>query len=357
MKSLLTVLFLIFFLNFAFAQQEKDSSLFEPIGQTLENISFFDADEPLKITLKYDITSFIRHKAKGEYLPAELAIYPTGSDSIVKNIRLKARGNFRRGHCFFPPIYLNFKTDPIDKTELEGIRKVKMVTHCSSSKSYQSYVMREYLAYKLYNILSDNSFRVRLLDIDYIDTGKKKRHYQQIGFLIEPVELITKRLNAIEVKSDVVLGKDVLPDEGTLVALYEYFVGNTDWRFKGGHNMKYIKAMDVVSNYLIPLPYDYDHAGIVNTSYAMPQEWSSAEKITERDYLGYCQEDVNNYRQAIDLFNKNEDKIISTIETFEYLGKRDKREVLNFVNEFFRMAENPDYFIRTLQSECRDIDF
>ncbi|WP_319500393.1 hypothetical protein [uncultured Draconibacterium sp.] len=357
MKSLFTVLCLVVFLNFTFAQQEKDSALFEPIGQTLDNIGFFDVDEPLKITLKYDITSFVKHKAKGEYLPAELAIYPTGTDSIVKDVRLKARGNFRRGHCSFPPIYLNFKTDPINQTELEGIRKVKMVTHCNSSKGYQAYVMREYLAYRIYNILSDNSFRVRLLDIDYIDTGKKKRHYQQKGFLIEPVELVTKRLHAIEVNSDVVFGKDVSPDEGTLVALYEYFIGNTDWRFKGGHNMKYIKSMDVVTNYLIPVPYDYDHAGIVNTSYAMPQEWSKADKVTERDYLGYCQTNEDNYREAIDLFNAKKDEIINTIETFEYLDMKDKKNILSFVNEFYVQAKQPKNLIWKMKNECRDIDF
>nr|WP_321353714.1 hypothetical protein [uncultured Draconibacterium sp.] len=357
MKNLLTVLSLIVFLNFAYAQQEKDSSLFEPIGQTLENIGFFDVDEPLKITLKYDISSFIRHKVKGEYLPAELAIYPAGSDSIVKNIRLKARGNFRRGHCFFPPIYLNFKTDPIESTELEGTRKIKMVTHCSSSKTYESYVMREYLAYKIYALLTDMCFRVRLLDINYIDTGKKKRHYQQKGFLIEPVELITKRQHAVEVKSEMVFGKDVLPYESVLVALFEYFVGNTDWRFKGGHNMKYIKLLDVVTQYIVPLPYDYDHAGFVNTNYGMPQEWSSVEDITEREYLGYCQENEDYYLKAIALFNEKKDEIITTIETFEYLGKRDQKEVLSFVNGFFRMTEQPQDFIKMLKSECRDIDF
>ncbi len=357
MRSLIISLIFLFLLNYSFAQVETDTSLFEPVADTLTNIQFFDSDEPLVITLKYDITSFIRNKAKGEYLPAELSIYPTNSDSIVKNIRLKARGNFRRSHCFFPPIYLNFKTDPIGKTELEGIKKMKIVTHCSSSKAYNSYVMREYLAYRIYNILTDNSFRVRLLDINYVDTGKKQRNYKQKGFIIEPVELITKRLKAVEVRSEVVFGKDILPDEGTLVALYQYFIGNTDWRFKGGHNMKYIKMMETLTSLVVPLPYDYDHAGFVNASYAIPQEWSSADKITERDYLGYCQKDEHYYRETIDLFNEKKEDIITTIETFEFLGKRDKSELLMFVNEFYKMAEYPDYLVRTLKNECRDIDF
>ncbi|MDX8337915.1 hypothetical protein SLH46_01895 [Draconibacterium sp. IB214405] len=357
MKSLIISLIFLSLLNYSFAQQQTDTSLFEPVADTLTNIRFFDKEEPLKVTLKYDITSFIKHKSKGEYLPAELAIYTSDNDSVIKNIRLKARGNFRRSHCFFPPIYLNFKTDPIDKTELEGIKKIKIVTHCNMSQAYKSYIIREYLAYEIFNILTPNSFRVRLLNVNYVDTGKKKRNYKQIGFLIEPIDLITRRLNAVEVNENIIVGKNVLPVEGTLVALYQYFIANTDWRYKGGHNMKYVKSMETLTNNVIPLPYDFDHAGFVNTSYAIPQDWSGASTITDRDYLGYCQTNDETYHRAINLFNEKKPEVIAAIESCELLDKRDKKEVLTFVNEFYKMAEYPEYFIRTLKNECRDLDF
>jgi len=357
MKRLIFSLVLLLLLNYTYAQQTADSALFYPVADTLSDIRFFDNEEALTITLKYDISSFIRTKAKGEYFPAELIIHLTDSTSIVKNIRLKARGNFRRGHCFFPPIYLNFKTDPIEQTELAGIKKIKMVTHCSASKAYRAYVLREFMAYKVYTILTENSFRVRLLNINYIDTGKKERHYEQIGFLIEPMDLLTKRLNAVEVRQEIMLGKNLLPEETTFVALFEYFLGNTDWRFNGGHNMKYIKLSELLKPYPVPVPYDFDHAGFVNTSYAMSQTWSSARKVTDRDFLGYCQENEDVYRKAIDLFNTKKDEIINTIETFEYLDVKDKKHILSFVNEFFVLAERPQDLIWKLKNECRDIDF
>lgn len=357
MKRLIISLLLLFLLNYSYAQENADSALFYPVADTLSNIRFFDNEDPLTITLKYDISSFIRTKAKGEYFQAELIIHPTDSTTIVKDIRLKARGNFRRGHCFFPPIYLNFKTDPINQTELAGIKKIKMVTHCSTSKAYREYVMREFLAYKIYNILTESSFRVRLLNINYIDTGKKKSHFEQIGFLIEPMDLLTKRLSAVEVRQEIIRGKNLLPEESTFVALFEYFLGNTDWRFNGGHNMKYIKLSELLKPYPVPVPYDFDHAGFVNTTYALPQEWSSAKKVTDREYLGYCQQNKENYLSAITLFNNKKEEIIRTINTFEYLDNKSKSEVMKFVNDFFRMAEEPELFIRKLQGECRDLDF
>ncbi|WP_297097602.1 hypothetical protein [uncultured Draconibacterium sp.] len=357
MKRLIISLLLLLLLNYSYAQQNADSALFDPVSHTLSDIRFFDNEEALTITLKYDISSFIRTKAKGEYFPAELTIHPTDSTSVLKNIRLKARGNFRRGHCFFPPIFLNFKTDPIEETELAGIKKIKMVTHCSTSNAYQAYVFREFLAYKIYNILTENSFRVRLLNINYIDTGRKERNYEQIGFLLEPMDLLVKRLKGVEVRQEIMQGKNLLPRESTFVALFEYFLGNTDWRFTSGHNMKYIKLAELQKPYPVPVPYDFDHAGFVNTSYSMPQTWSSVEKVTDREYLGYCQQDEENYLQAINLFNSKKEEIIRTIETFEYLDKKNKNQVLKFVDDFFRMAEEPEILIRKLQGECRDLDF
>lgn len=359
MKSLWLILFLMLPI-FLLAQESNNSdenSLFEPISETLDNTGIFENEKPLEITLKYDITSFIRHKAKGKYLDAELCLHINETDSVVKDIRLKARGNFRKGHCFFPPIYLNFKTDPIKKTELEGIKKIKLVTHCSSSKVYQTYILREYLAYKLYNVLSENSFRVRLVDIKYIDTGKKGRNYKRMGFMIEPIEALVGRTNSTEINPEVVVGADVGEEAANVVALFNYMIGNTDWRFKGGHNMKYIKALDKVTTKVIPVPYDYDYAGFVGTSYANPQEWTSLKNTRDREYLGYCRTDETDYQKAIDLFVRNKDEILSEIKSFDYLEEKERNSLTRYLEDFYALTQNPKALVNVLKRECRNDDF
>lgn len=357
-------LFLFVFLAHLFVLQAQEitrdnaeNSLLEPISETLPETSIFDLEEPLDISLKYDITSFIRHKSKGEYLPAKLNIHLNETDSIVKNIRLKARGNFRRGHCFFPPIYLNFKTDPIKTTELEGIRKIKMVTHCSTSKSYQNYILKEYLAYKIFNILSDKSFRVRMLCINYIDTGKKARNYQQRGFLIEPVDLLVKRHNSIEVDGEKVRGINVKNYDIDVVALFNYMIANTDWRAKGGHNMKYIKPLEVLSNKVEPVPYDFDYAGFVGAHYAIPQEWTSIKSTKEREYVGYCRDKEEDYLKVIDLFVAKEEEIRNTITTFKYLDEKNKAQLIKMIDEFYKLCARPKVLVNILERECRTLDF
>lgn len=359
-RNLLTVFFVVFAFNLC-AQNQVDTigqeSVLEPISETVSAESIFETDNPLELTLKYDITSFIRHKTKGEYLDAELHIHINDTDSITKNIRLKARGNFRRGHCLFPPIYLNFKTDPINKTDLAGIRKIKMVTHCSESKPYSLYVLREYLTYRLLNILTENSFRVKLVNIKYVDTGKKKRNYQQLAFLIEPVDLLVKRTNSTEINSAIIRGKDVVDSEMDVVAMFNYMIANTDWRAKGGHNIKYIKSLEDITTQVIPVSYDFDHAGFVGASYAIPQEWTRIKEIYDREYLGYCRDNDESYMKAIQLFINKKEKLFSEINTFEYLDEKQRNRLIDFLEGFYESAERGDVFIKTLKRECRDIDF
>lgn len=360
MKSLLFVLFILIS-TLLFAQKNlnestdslENISLFEPVVDTIPtDISIFENDVPLELTLKYDITSFIKNKRKGDYIDAELTVHYSERQEVKKSIRVKARGNFRKGNCFFPPIHLNFKTDKIKNEELKGTKKIKLVTHCSNSKSNETYILREYLAYKLYNILTDKSFRVRLLKINYIDTGKKQRNYQNYGFLIEPVGLVAKRMESILINPDIVREKHVVEQDADRVALFQYMIANTDWRIKGGHNTKYIKELNYVTSKVVPVPYDFDFSGFVGTSYSHPQEWTSIDNVREREYLGYCRNDED-YKKTIDLFVNKKHEIIDAIARFEYLNEREKNSLSNYIKKFYDEAERPDRLISTLKAQCR----
>lgn len=357
LKKIVFFVYVLCLVLLAEAQENLQTSLIGPVSDTIESLDFFANEEPLQLTLKYDITSFIKQKYKGEYLDALLTIHLNENDSIVKNIRLKARGNFRRGHCFFPPIYLNFKTDPIRNGELAGIKKIKLVTHCSASKAYQGYVLKEYLAYKMYNLLSEYSFRVKLLDINYIDTGKKERNYERQGFLIEPVELLEKRTNAVEIEGEMISGLTVLGPETDIVSVFEYMIANTDWRVKGGHNMKYLKSLDRITTRVIPVPYDFDYSGLVDAHYAIPQEWTTIKEVTDREYLGFCRDEEEAYLQAIEPFVENKDGFFRLIKDCQYLSEKDKKRLKAFIEDFFDEAEDQKGIINTFKNQCRDITF
>lgn len=344
-----------FLLPLVLVAQEADSALFSPVADTLSLQRVFEDVEPLLVTMKYDISSFVRRKNKSEYLDAELTVVSESFEK-TKDIRLKARGNFRKNHCFFPPIYLNFKSDPIEGSELEGIKKIKLITHCQVSSANTNYILREYLAYKMFNVLTDYSFRVRLLDVNYIDTGKKGRHYQKYAVVIEPIELVASRNASIEIDGHFASHANIIADRADVVAMFQYMIANTDFRFKGGHNMKYLKTITDINQQMTPVPYDFDFAGMVGAFYAAPQEWADVESIDDRVYLGYCRPEEA-FREVVGLFLDHKEELLSVVREFEYLSERERNATLRYLDGFFYEIESVNRFVFRLEAECRDDSF
>jgi len=343
----------------AVAFYPSDAVYVSPVSDTLAyETHFFEDTALLHITLRYDITAFMKTKAKQEerYFPAELVIYPDKSDSIVKSIRLKSRGNFRKQFCYFPPIHLNFKTDSMKGKDAEAITKIKLVTHCKSSKLYEQYVLKEYLAYRIYNLLTENSFKVRLVRISYEDTGKKQLHFTKYGFLIEPVKLLAQRQECLEVEVKGLKPYNYVREDLDRIAVFNYMIGNTDWRLSAGHNLKFFKSNDPFRRELNVVPHDFDYSGLVNTDYAIPQEWSVAETVVERDYLGFCWEVSEETLKTLTLFTATQAKIMDEIRRFNYLTKREQSIVEYYVEAFYNEIRDTKSFLRMIERSCEPID-
>ncbi|MDO6473741.1 hypothetical protein [Maribacter sp. 1_MG-2023] len=138
-----------------------------------DHYDIFEEQAPLKITFETNFKKLSRDRNKNDYLDA-LLHFPLDDSLVVKRvIRVKPRGKFRRQYCSRPPLKLNFKKTKFFIKDIESLEKMKMVYDCRRNDVYDQYLLKEFLAYKIYNILSPYSFKVHLLDIDYIDTGKK----------------------------------------------------------------------------------------------------------------------------------------------------------------------------------------
>jgi len=69
------------------------------------------------------------------------------------SIEVKARGNFRRllGNCTYAPLMLRFETmKSLNPPYFSGQKELKLVMPCQGDE----YVIREWLVYKLYNLLT-----------------------------------------------------------------------------------------------------------------------------------------------------------------------------------------------------------
>ena len=108
---------------------------------------------------------------------AQLTYEDEESGAVVLDVGIRARGRFRRNRdvCSFTPLRLNFKKETTRKTLFTRTDKIKLVTHCrDKSERYSQGVLREYLAYRILNTMTDKSFRVRLLQVRYVDSESKE---------------------------------------------------------------------------------------------------------------------------------------------------------------------------------------
>lgn len=311
----------------------------------------FESSTPIVCTLKTDLKKFQKEKYEEKYQKAEF-IYFDGTSTVSKKIRIKSRGVVRKKICAVPPIRLKFQKKQRGDESIAIQARVKMVTHCNYNQEYINYLMKEYLTYKTYSLLTPYSFKVRLIQITYIDTGRKNKAYSTWGFLIEPIELLAERMESIPIKMDQ-LGIHYTDSSTTdLLTMWQYMIGNTDWSVVGRHNVKLVKSIDFNQPAPIPIPYDFDYAGLVDSYYAVPGDGLGIDNVRERLFLGPCR-DLNDYQTAASTILNKKNEIIELINNFEYLKEREKREMISYLDSFFQSIEKPAFIKYHIDTDCR----
>lgn len=318
-----------------------------------EGRDLFESDELLRLSLSFDIRQFKKAKRNPEYQDAVFRIFNPDSSFVEKNVRIKPRGIRRLEHCHFPPIKLNFKKIKFKNEYMDQQSTMKFVTHCKSSNYYETYILKEYLVYKMYNILTDYSFRVRLVEMEYIDIAKEKKVMVKYGFLIEHINFLAARNNALALKNERLSQAYMDKSMMARMALFEFMIGNTDWSVTGLHNIKIIKSKDFSRHEPFPVPYDFDYSGMVDTDYSVPTEGLSIESVRDRMYFGVCLGDHYILRE-VEYFKEKKDEFYTLINDFPFLTKKDKSKMLSYLDSFFMIIEHQKSAKRKIVDACRE---
>lgn len=303
-------------------------------------VPLFSAHEILNITLRGDFKTILDDVGDDRREHLALLEYFDGSDTLILNIKIVTRGNFRRDpdNCVFPPLRINFKKSQVKGTIFEGLDKVKLVTHCRpNSRAYRQYVMGEYLVYRVFNILTDTSFRVRPFFVNYVDEPSGKKTQESFAFFIEPDDLLEDRLELNETKKKYFFQDSTQYSHMSRLAVFQYLVGNTDWAVSTLHNIKLFKPGKDARPYAIP--YDFDWCGVINTVYARPLPRFEIESVSERLFRGYCRTREQLEEQFV-YFRSKRDEIYQLYESFEPLRKRQRKDALNYYDDFYEIIES-----------------
>lgn len=314
----------------------------------------FEENGIIAISLRFNLSTYFREKPQKEYLKANITFHLSKTDSINKDIRLKTRGIFRNQYCMFAPIELNFNKADFGYSDLNSITKLKLVPQCGPGRDKEDYVLREYLAYKLFNVLTDTSFRVRLLTINYIDSEKKKKSVKQYGFFIEPVYMLTARTHSARIKSTNLNQKSIVPKIIDRIAIFNYMIGNYDWSVPGQHNIQVIRTLNFNPSGLgIAIPHDFDWTGLVNAAYAVPAEIIGTENVRERLFLGVCRS-KEVYRKELDLFLEKKDEFYKVINDFPYINQKAKKDMIGYLDGFFdQVVWKRDLILSNFMNMCK----
>ena len=349
----ITVLLVLFGFSAAVAQEPESAA------SALDVL--FTSDELLTLTIEAPLKSIFRQRGQ-ESDDHDATLRYTGADGaeIVLEIGLRTRGKFRlkRSTCNFPPLRLNIKTQQAENTVFAGQDKLKIVTHCQDGRSqYEQYVLQEYLVYRLYNLLSDLSFRVRLAHITYVDTDEDRDTLTRYAFLIEDEDMVAFRSgwDALAVPQ---VPPDVYDqDQLNLVEVFQYLIGNTDWdAFRNApdedaccHNVKVVGDM---IGPVFPIPYDFDFSGIVDTRYATPDPSMDIRRVRQRVYRGICRP-----REEIDatlrVFQEHKEAIYSLYREQAGLEDRTLERTIEYLDDFYEIIEDPGKVRSRIERRCR----
>jgi hypothetical protein len=264
--------------------------------------------------------------------------YKSKDSSIVSiPLKIKTRGNFRRSveNCSMPPLLLNFpKKEILRSTVFEKQDKLKLVVPCGDDE----YVIREYLVYKLYNLLTNKSFRARLVRVDFEDSLKRRKTETHYGILLEDENQVAKRNECFLLNRKMVPMENTDKDEFIKMTVFQYMIGNTDWSVPYLHNIKLMCKDSVSVPYTVP--YDFDYAGIVNTPYAIPTPELGIFSVQERLYRGYCLADKKELDEVFALFNHLKNDFCSVYTNCSLLNPKYVKATIRYLDDFYKIINN-----------------
>jgi hypothetical protein len=329
MNKLLLWVGIIFLPVLTYSQDTSSKDL----GILLKNSVFFNSPDPVEMTIVSDFKRLRSKRQKKVYQPATVTLTLPGQAPIKEEIQLAARGVMRRSICAAPPIVLNFKNPKAPL--LSKLKKMKLVNGCSQSDFDEELVLKEYLIYKMYNMLTDLSFGVRLAKLTYNDVEGKIKPYTQYGFLIEDIDDLAKRNKSREYEKPVLSGARLDRTQMTLVSMFQYMIGNTDWSFPNRHNIRFVQSVSDTLSYPYLVPYDFDYSGMVDAPYAVPQPDFGIEKVTDRYYRGMARA-----KQEVDpivqLFKEKREFFTALIKNFTPLPQKQRDGMLRYLEDFYK---------------------
>ncbi len=329
-------------------------------GPVLAQESGLFADHgDISMRLSVDLAALCRPREDDdcEFSAATLIYEAIDGSEQTLPVEIRVRGGWRtiRENCEIPPLFLRFSSTSTDGGLFAGQDVLPLSTHCQSHWSaagsparFQRYVIKEFLGYRLYNVLSDKSLRVRLVKMTYANPSDPLDSIESYAFFSEHFDSLAARYDAVVLTDDSYDPAEPGFVDLNQLALFQYMIGNTDWSITRRHNTIVIQATDGA---MTPAPFDMDMSGLVNATYAAPAPGLPISRVTSRWFQGFCRPDTD-WEALFVHFQSRRTDMLQLIDETPGLDRRARRDATRFIERFFDILDSPKRRERSIVEAC-----
>jgi len=315
----------------------------------------FRDNSVIDVTISAPWKTIVRERPREDYLPGTFRYQEADGSAVEFAIEIRTRGHFRHEECKYPPLRLNFDKSETKGTLFDKQDKLKLVVNCKKSQSYEQNVLREYLAYRLLNELTDLSFRARLLHVTYVDNEHQSDDFVRYAFFIEHKNRLAERFDIKDLEVERTRVSAIQPDQLNLTSVFEFLIGNTDFSPIAGapdndccHN--YVLFSNKVDP-IVAVPYDFDQSGFVGAAYATPDPHFKIRSVKQRVYRGRC---VNNEFLAPSLqkFRERREDLYAVVNGQPELTAKTRKKLIAYMDDFYELINDPRDLDGRIYDEC-----
>lgn len=316
-------------------------------------LRLFQGSDPLVFTLTADFKAVNkdRNPNSTKRFPAVLSVAGEDGEQRSIPVNLRSRGHSRLVYnCGFVPIRVEFEfpRQQTKGTPFEKQQALKLGTHCHGSKEYEQYALREYLAYRIYNLFTPRSFRVRLAKATYVDSKSGETLFNRYAMFLEAESDLARRLEGRIAVLPRSLFRNLDTETLTLMMLFEYMIGNTDLSIYALHNVRLVQNQERVIH---PVPYDFDYSGLVDARYAVPSRLLNLKTVLERAYRGPCRT-VEELQPFVETFREKKADVMALVDSVPGLDSGSRRQAKAYLEEFYTTLNNRGALKRELVDGC-----
>jgi len=317
----------------------------------------FAADATLALTLAAPWRELVRNKSSKARYPGTLEYV---DESAVKHsvpLAFATRGNNRLKVCKFPPIKLIFDKEAIKDTPFRGNKSLKLVTHCASDQASEQRIVKEMLAYRIYNLVTQRSFKVRPLTVTYVDSADSSPDGPHFAFLLEDDSDLAKRNELAKLGVPAIDPLQLEPLEASRLSLFEFLIGNTDFSVLNGpssnrccHNA--VLLGEDKPSMVFAVPYDFDSSGLVDAPYATPSPVLRIRNNRERVFRGFCARNTTLEAARREML-RLEPQILDLVRTESRLDSGRGETASDYLSKGFEVLRDDETFAREVTAKCR----